>query len=154
MATGKSWSEQTERELLAAGWYPGRRDAGRVAEWRNILENSKGFRMSPAAATALEEFGGIRVSAHGPGAECARGGFDLDPALAVGEEDRFDGFGKQYDLDLFPLGEAFDGHAFLGIDRLGRVYLVGDDIRVLGNSIEIALDAILDGRLPTRLAGT
>ncbi|WP_437951433.1 SUKH-3 domain-containing protein [Sorangium sp. So ce296] len=142
------WSEETESRLVAAGWYKGRRNAQRVAEWRQNLETPNGFQMSLAAERALEEFGGLRVDCQGPGLECARGSFDLDPELASGEEERFDRFRAQVGSDLFPLGEAFDGQAFLAIDSTGRVYLIGDRVQLMGSSIRGALDSILMGRLP------
>lgn len=145
------WSEESESRLKDAGWYKGRRNAQRVAEWRQSLESPNGFRMSLAAEAALEEFGGLHVDCQGPGIECARGGFDLDPELASGEEDRFDRFRQQVGSDMFPLGEAFDGQAFLAIDGEGRVYLLGDRICLLGNNIRVALDAVLMGRLPMEI---
>src|SRR5258708_31322505 len=116
MATYPEWSDQTEEQLSAAGWYPGRRETGRVSEWRRKLDQPPAFRMSPAAEKALEEFGGIHIEGQGPGLECARGGFDLKPELAIGEEDRFNGFRDGVGSDLFPLGEAYNGQAFLAID--------------------------------------
>ncbi|MDI1477374.1 SUKH-3 domain-containing protein [Polyangium sp. y55x31] len=148
MFRSPGWSAETEARLMAAGWHKDRRDTQRVAQWRRKLENPNGFRMSIAAERALEEFGGIRVDCEGPGLECARGGFDLDPGLASGEEDRFDAFRDQVGSDLFPLGEAYNGQAFLAIDGMGRVYLLGDRIQLLGANIHSALDSILVGRLP------
>ena len=154
MLTSPEWSAQTETELVAAGWYRGRQDTARVAEWRRKLDTPGGFRMSSAAEQALEEFGGLRVERQGPGIECARGGFDLNPELAVGEEDRFGEFRHQVESDLFPLGEAFNGHAFLAIDHAGRVYLLGDRIQLVGTNIYSALDSILVGRAPREIAIT
>lgn len=148
------WSEQTKALLTAAGWHKGRRGAGRVAEWRRKLEKPNGFQMSPAAERALEEFGGLRVDYQGPGLECARGGFDLDPELAAGEEDRFKDFRDHVRGNLFPLGEAFNGQSFLAMDETGRVYLLGDSIQLVANDIYSALDSLLVGRLPKEIAGT
>ena len=106
-----------------------------------------------AAEKALEEFGGIRVDCRGPGLECARGGFNVDPELASGEEDRFDAFRDPVGSDLFPLGEAYNGVVFLAIDGMGRVYLLGDRIQLAGTHIYGALDSILVGRLPRDIAG-
>jgi hypothetical protein len=76
----------------------------------------------------------------------------IDPALAAGEEDRFAAFDDFVVGSLFPLGEAHGGHAFLGIDRAGTVYLVGDFLARLENDIYSSLDAILEGRRSTVLA--
>ncbi|WP_438039232.1 SUKH-3 domain-containing protein [Sorangium sp. So ce128] len=152
MSASLEWSDESEAQLVAAGWYKGRQNTQRVAGWRKILESPDGFQMSLAAERVLEEFGGLRVDCQGPGLECARGGFDLDPELVSGEEDRFDYFRDQVGGDLFPLGEAFNGQAFLAIDGSGRVYLLGDRVQLLGDNIYCALDSILMGRLPKELA--
>jgi SUKH-3 immunity protein len=107
--------------------------------------------MSSAAERTLEEFGGIQASRSGPGLDCARGAFVLDPELADGEEERFASFSNLVAGALFPIGEAYDGHAFLGIDEAGVVYLVGDSLHRLGENIYCALDAVLEGRLPCRV---
>ncbi|TKD06475.1 SUKH-3 domain-containing protein [Polyangium fumosum] len=147
------WSAQTEARLRGAGWFRGRRDSQRVARWRQTLETPDGFRMSMAAEKVLAEFGGLRVDCKGPGLACARGGFNLDPELASGEEDRFGDFRDQVGRDLFPLGEAYKGEVFLAIDDIGRVYLLGDRIQLAGARIYSALDSILVGRLPRDIAG-
>ena len=148
MASYPEWSDETEAQLTAAGWHLGRRETARVTEWRARLS---AFDMSVAAERALEEFGGIGVEAGGAGLECARCGFDLNPELADGEEDRFAALAPFAESDLFPLGEADNGHAFLAIDRTGRVYLVMDFIALMGNDIRAALDALLVGRASTIL---
>ena len=135
------WSKDTEEALRSAGWFPERRVDELVGPWRHALEDGGGFRMSAAAHEALLQFGGIRARRSGPGRSHARGGFDLDPLRAVGEEERFLNTG----LALFPLGEADDGHAFLGIAPDGAVYLVSHVARRLGDDVPTALNAILEG---------
>jgi hypothetical protein len=88
----------------------------------------------------------LSAKSDGPGVDCARGGFDLTPTLAKGEEDRFDGFGAWEGGPLFPLGEIYDSHYFLGIDDAGVVYIVGDTIVRLAPDIYVAIDCILSGR--------
>lgn len=152
MDVRRAWAIATEAALSTAGWTPTRCEREVVREWRTALERPSGFRMSAAAERALEEFGGLRASSSGPGLQCARGGFVIDPELAEGEEDRFAAFSDFVVGTLFPIGEAYDGHAFLGIDESGAVYLVGDTLDRLGRDIYSSLDAILEGRLPTRVA--
>jgi hypothetical protein len=41
----------------------------------------------------------------------------MNPELAFGEEDRFAALADFAESDLFPLGEADDGHTFLGMRR-------------------------------------
>jgi hypothetical protein len=149
MTPTRDWTEETERRLRAAGWHPERRETAKVEAWRIALESPEGFCMSAAARAALEELGGLRAAARGPGLECARGSFVLDPELAWGEEDRFGGFSRPLAGGMFPLGEVDGGHAFLGIDEAGVVYTVGDGISRLGDSVYAALDSILQGRQPT-----
>lgn len=146
------WTITTETTLLAAGWIHNRREIGMVQDWRAKLERPSGFRMSIAAERVLEEFGGLRASSSGPGVQCARGGFVLDPILADGEEDRFAAFSEFVAGSLFPIGEAYHGHTFLGIDEAGVVYLVGDSLYRLGSDIYSALDAILEGRSVSMVA--
>jgi hypothetical protein len=150
MSTSDSaeWSPETQAILRSAGWYPERRERERVAGWRRALSTPGGFELSAAAERVLEEFGDLRVERRGPGLEVARGGFELDPALAEGEEDRFARLGRPLGANLFPLGEALGGHVFLAIDEAGRVYLVGDEIHALGSNIYQALDNLLMGRQP------
>jgi hypothetical protein len=146
------WTITTESVLSAAGWSPTRCNSEMVQGWRAKLEHLSGFQMSVAAERVLTEFGGLRASSMGPGLHCARGGFVLDPELAYGEEDRFAAFTDFVDGKLFPIGEAYDGHAFLGIDEAGTVYLVGDSLYRLGSDIYSALDAILEGRSASMVA--
>ena len=55
--------------------------------WQHAL--SHGFQLFGAAREALARFGGLRIDQYGPGAECAREAFEINPTLAVGEERRF-----------------------------------------------------------------
>jgi hypothetical protein len=75
----------------------------------------------------------------------------LDPSLALGEDERFLAASRLVGAALFPLGEAYCGHAFLGIDSLGRVYVVDDGVGLLGLDVSAALDAIIEGRLPQHM---
>jgi hypothetical protein len=151
MVAYADWSEEAEKLLARSGWYRGRRVDERVEAWRRQLAEGDNFQMFPAAEVALREFGGICVRSEGPGIECARGSVDLDPELARGERQRFERFKGVIGQDTFPLGEAYDGHAFLVIDRLGRVLLIGEGVHLLGENIRKALDAVLTGRQPKEL---
>lgn len=138
----RDWTTETTELLRNAGWYAGRSQTKRAIEWQSELETPSGFRMSQRAREALEEFGGLCVESKGPGIYCARGGFNFNPSLAVGEEDRFS---EAPELDVFPLGEIYDGHAFAGIGPSGRVYLIGDFVEVIAEDIYCAIEAILLG---------
>jgi hypothetical protein len=131
--------------LRKAGWSPGRRvPDDQVDAWCRMLGD--GFTLSDAARAALAEFGGLEVAQSGPGVERAREPFELDPILAVGEEDRFQLYTEAYGLDLFPLGEAAGSHYFLAIDPTGRTYLVMDDIQLLAESFDEALESLVLGK--------
>jgi hypothetical protein len=139
----RRWSEETERILLAAGWFPGRTVDNAVGEWRRQLQREGGFHMSPASEEALREFGGLEARSRGPGIDRARAGFKFDPMLADGEEDRFQ---NCREAGVFPLGELHDGHAFIGLSPSGRVYLVGDFVKLLADNIDQAIDFLLLGK--------
>jgi hypothetical protein len=146
MSASPEWSLETQAILESAGWHPGRREKDLVTRWRQQLSTPGGFDLSGEAERVLEEFGELRVDRRGPGLEAARAGFEMDPTLALGEEERFARLGNSLGANLFPLGEALDGHVFLAIDESGRIYLVGDEIHPLGSNIYQALDNLLLGR--------
>ncbi|WXA90048.1 SUKH-3 domain-containing protein [Pendulispora brunnea] len=101
--------------------------------------------MSNAAYKALAEFGGLKMDISGPGVDFAKGSFQLDPTLALGEEDRF-GTYENRSRRLYPLGEAYGGNPFLGIDEQGCVFVLMDEASRIGRSIEEALEGLLLGR--------
>jgi hypothetical protein len=147
----RNWSDETEKYFIEAGWTPDRKEWRAVDGWRARLAES-GFGMFDTAYAVLAEFGGIQVSRSGPGVECSRGGVDINPDLADGEEERFATLAHLVGGAVFPLGEAYGGHAFIGIDEKGMVYLVGDALKLLGRDMYEAADAVLEGRLPKDLA--
>lgn len=146
MDVKRAWEMETEMALRAAGWKPDRCERELVQRWRTKLEYPGGFQMFPAAERILEEFGGLQASKDGPGRTCARGSFEINAELGWGEEDRFGAFSDFVDGRLFPIGEIDHGHAFLGVDESGVVYLIGDWLSRLGSDIYEALDAILLGK--------
>jgi len=140
------WSRETEAVVARAGWHPGRSVADRVARWGSELATEGGFELFPAASSALGEFGGLEFAASGAGVDFARGNVNIDPSLAIGEEDRFRELETRHGLKLFPLGEAYDGNLFLGIDPSGRVYLIDDELTLAGASIYRAIENLISGR--------
>jgi hypothetical protein len=87
------------------------------------------------------------VPAGGSGEECARESIELIPLLAVGEEDRFRAFATVLGTKLYPLGEAGNGHVFLAISEEGRVYALMDELWLVGDTMEAALENLVRGRL-------
>ena len=148
MAT-RIWSEETEQLLRKAGWHEGR-DVGdhQLLSWNSKLAGPSGFEMFRQAEDILREFGGLSIDQPGPGQDFARTGFVLDPTLAEGERDRFSQFEAGIGSRLFPLGETADGHAFLATAEDGRVFLIMDDLIVVGSSFDEAVGSLLEGRSP------
>jgi SUKH-3 immunity protein len=139
------FTPETERVLREAGWAPGRQvPEDQVRAWTEQLGD--GFALSGPAAAALREFGGLDVDQSGPGETWARERFELDPALALGEDDRFQLYTDEYGMALFPLGEAYGSYYFLAIDPTGRTYLVMDDIKLIAESFDEALESLVHGR--------
>lgn len=150
MTEARSWTPETEKHLRKAGWYPGRHMKAEVAEWRALMPD---IFMSRAAESALLEFGGLRAEpAKASGLECAPSHFHLDPERAdpVAEAELAP-HRPFVSGELFPLGEIDHGHASLYIDDGGRVYMFFDELEVMGDTIEAALDALVVGRLSRKL---
>ncbi|WP_394827857.1 SUKH-3 domain-containing protein [Pendulispora albinea] len=133
--------------LMRAGWVPGRRDEARANEWAHQLDSPGGLQIFDAARAALAEFGGLKVDVVGPGIDFAKTSFELDPLLAIGEEDRFEDAASQLARRVYPLGDVGGGHAFLAIDDRGAVYFINESgPTLLGHTIENALAALIQGR--------
>jgi hypothetical protein len=141
--TNERWqrlSDVSIKVLRDAGWFPG----------RNVFSTLRlppGFVLLEPARRVLEEFGGLSAGEWGPGLDCARMGIDIDPMLAVGEDDRFADYSARIGSPLYPLGEAGGGDCFLAIDDKGRVFLLMDDLILFeGETFEVALDQIFNGK--------
>lgn len=139
------FSAQVEDTLRRAGWYSGRQVRNLVDAWRAQLLRSDGFEMFPSAERALLEFGGLKIDQQGTGQTCARESFALDPTVALYENDRFGDFVAVLNTRLYPLGEAVGGHYFLTIGENERVYLLMQNVELLGNNIDEALENLIVG---------
>ncbi|WP_234348906.1 SUKH-3 domain-containing protein [Streptomyces sp. WM6373] len=142
-----AWSAAVETVLRDAGWYPGRNVDTTV--WRERLE-ADGFRIHSAAEDFLREFGGLTVASGGSGITRAREPFELDPLLAMGEDDGFGEWGEEIGQHLFPLGELDHGHAFLGLDEQGELYVVANWLARFGRMPD-AMENLVLGVMPVRL---
>ncbi|MFF0298536.1 SUKH-3 domain-containing protein [Kitasatospora sp. NPDC004614] len=138
------WSDEVTRVLTASGWTPGR--AVETGRWRELFEPG-GVELHAAAEAFLREFGGLTVDIDGPGITCARTPFELDPELAVGEEDRYLELGEDVGRRIFPLGELDHGRFFLGIDETGEVYLVEGALASFGPMPQ-AMEHLILGVMP------
>lgn len=146
--TDSSTQEGLRDVLERAGWYPGREERAQAESWAHRLERPGGFELFQAAREALSEFGGLEVAVSGPGIDFAKGSFRIDPTLALGEEERFAQHASALGSRLYPLGEAYDGNAFLAIDEQGRVYLLMDEIHWGANSMTEAMESLILGQRP------
>jgi hypothetical protein len=141
------WSDVVRQTMERAGWHEGRFvPDDRLNAWIEALRRESRIYVVPAAIRALREFGGLAVDQMGAGIDMAKSSFVIDPTLAAGEEDRFLAFEQTLLEPLVPIGEAVNGHAFLGISASGKVYLVADTLQIIGESIHEALGNLIEGR--------
>jgi hypothetical protein len=115
--------DEMRRTLRRAGWVPGRHVD--TSTWRARL-GADGLVMHAAAEGFLSEFGGLAFADGGPGISRAREPLELDPLLALGEDEMFREWGELIGEDIFPIGELDNGRYFLGIGESGPLYLVSD----------------------------
>lgn len=106
---------------------------------------SDGFEMFESAEEVLLEFGGLSIDQKGAGVSGAREPFTFDPALAAGEGDRFSDLSARVNTKLYPLGEAAGGHLFWAIGENRHVYFLMNEISLVGQNIEEALERLIIG---------
>ncbi|MER8097498.1 SUKH-3 domain-containing protein [Streptomyces goshikiensis] len=143
--------------LRTAGWEPGRWDIKQAEYWADALRDHTtpaGHRHTvfPAAVEAWAEFGGLRISAPGPGRQIAPVPVRVDPLTGLHLARTFADLGRALSTELCPLGVDADAGSHLAIDREGRVYGIdhtGD--WYLGATLDEALALLLTGLQPTRL---
>ncbi|MFH8638928.1 SUKH-3 domain-containing protein [Streptomyces goshikiensis] len=144
--------------LRTAGWEPGRWDIKQAEYWADALRDHTtpaGHRHTvfPAAVEAWAEFGGLRISAPGPGRQIAPVPVRVDPLTGLHLARTFADLGRALSTELCPLGVDADAGSHLAIDRKGRVYGIdhtGD--WYLGGGLDQALTLLLTGLQPTRLS--
>ncbi|MGW6444649.1 SUKH-3 domain-containing protein [Lentzea sp. NPDC055074] len=141
------FSEESERTLRSAGWYPGR--TVDTEAWRAPLEKS-GFVFPEVVVRFLAEFNGLSFPDNGSGISRAREPFEFDPLLAKGEEDRYSECGAEIGRVMAPLGELDRGRFFLGMDDRGAIYVVTDGIRFFGVG-DAGLESLILGVMPAPL---
>jgi hypothetical protein len=138
------------RVLAEAGWTPEWDASAQAEQWINSLTDK--FPLVPGILQVLRRYGGLRVRQGGAGRECARESFEIDPMLASGEGPRFSRFSRVLGRRLFPLGEAGSGHVFLALGDDGKVYALMHDLWRLADSIETALEVLVEGLRVQKLA--
>ncbi|MFF2523673.1 SUKH-3 domain-containing protein [Streptomyces liangshanensis] len=145
--------------LRDAGWQPGRWDIKQAEEWADTLRAhitpaGHTHAVFPAAVEAWAEFGGLRVTAPGPGRQIAPVAFRIDPLAGIHLARTLSDLGRSLETGMSPLGED-DAQGILAIDDTGAVYSIdhtGDWF--LGPDIDQALGTLITGKLPTRLTET
>jgi hypothetical protein len=143
--------------LRDAGWQPGRWNIKQAEHWADTLRghvSPGGHRHSifPAAVEVWAEFGGLRVTAPGPGRQTAPTPIHFDPLAGLHLARTLADLGRALDTEISPLGEEGDSQAVLAIDAEGRVYSLdhtGD--WYLGPTIDHALATLVTGVQPARL---
>ena len=139
------FSPKVNETLRKAGWYPGRQVPDLVASWKANPMLSE-FHMFNSAESVLLEFGGLRIDEQGPGETCAREPFEINPTLAAYEGDWFAHLSRRINTSLYPLGEAAAGYYYWAIGENARVYLLMDELLVLGTDMDNALENLILGR--------
>ncbi|MEU6810855.1 SUKH-3 domain-containing protein [Streptomyces sp. NPDC046831] len=143
--------------LRAAGWHPGRWDMKQAEIWADTLRehaSPAGHRHTvfPAAVEAWAEFGGLHVTAAGPGRQVAPAALHLDPLHGLHMARTLGDLGRALGTDVCPLGAETDTESLLAVDAEGRVYALdhtGD--WYLGPDVDQALSALISGIAPVRL---
>ena len=151
------FSVPADAALRAAGWQPGRWDIRQAEVWADTLREHRspaGHRHAvfPAAVEAWAEFGGLHITAQGPGRGLAPANLHLDPLHGLHMARTLGDLGRALDTEVCPLGEESDSRALLAIDTEGRVYALdhtGD--WYLGPDIAHGLNTLLAGIEPVRL---
>jgi hypothetical protein len=108
--------------------------------------------MNPPSIAALIEFGGLQVEQHGPGVDLARESFVMNPTRAIGAEAVFDEYSDALHSCLSPIGEFAD-QAFLAIASNGAVFMILDDLYLVGDSLDAALSNLIRGKRPDHSPG-
>ncbi|MEV6022649.1 SUKH-3 domain-containing protein [Streptomyces sp. NPDC052036] len=143
--------------LRTAGWQPGRWNIKQAELWADTLRghtSPAGHRHTvfPAAVEAWAEFGGLHITAQGPGRQLAPATLHLDPLHGLHMARTLGDLGRALDTQVCPLGEESDSRALLAIDTEGRVYSLdhtGD--WYAGPDIDHGLATLLTGIEPVRL---
>jgi len=131
--------------LRRSGWSADRRAA---PDWLSAVYATmerEGFAVVDALRDVLGSYGGLKLGSRGTGVSQAREVVDVDPRLCVGEVDRFEWVGECLGRTLSPVGELGGGHAFVGIDEDGAIYIFDLEVWRAGLDWDSALHKLLLG---------
>ncbi|MFF3325390.1 SUKH-3 domain-containing protein [Streptomyces sp. NPDC002889] len=143
--------------LRDAGWQPGRWDIKQAEHWADTLRahvSPAGHRHTvfPSVVEAWAEFGGLHITASGPGRQHAPAPVYVDPLSGLHLARTLADLGRALDTEISPLGMEGNHQAVLAMDVEGRVYSIdhtGD--WYLGQDIDQALGTLVTGVQPARL---
>lgn len=149
--------DDVDAVLREHGWEPGRRVVEQTTKAIDLVceqvgRNGSRHEPFPAAAAALEEFGGVFVMLDGAGRDLRRRPFAIDPTMAAATTETLADFGRVTGTRLFPIGVEGDGEAYLAVDEGGRVFALDHAGEwFLGASIQEALVTLVRGVEPPRV---
>ncbi|MFJ8188365.1 SUKH-3 domain-containing protein [Streptomyces sp. NPDC096094] len=135
---GRRWSEETDRVLRAAGWFPDR--SVPTETWESILFQVGGFEMHDAARRFLTDFGAVRVPYRDPWDAMPWRDFSLDPLLAFWDVEIIEDLAEQADVDLYPIGMRGRRHTHLMMAADGSVYEGMDQVWLLAPTPDRAME--------------
>jgi hypothetical protein len=128
-------------KFLRAGWYPGRR------AWFTRFDGLESLASCKLGTALTREFGGLHVGRTGPGRDHAVS--DIYFYRRPSAEHRYAVKTiEQAGDDLFPLGEAHEGHMELFLDARGRLVVYGvpdGSLAVVGESFGEGVERLLLG---------
>jgi hypothetical protein len=124
--------------LKEAGWHPGRNSSGSIS----LPTDYEPF---PVVQEVLRELGGLCVGRTGIGIDQATCTIDFTPSLAEGTATDVYQLAK---VPIYPLGDLDGGNALIFIDDTECVYMLTDELEVIGRSISSALRSLLLGVRP------
>ncbi|MEM1096329.1 MAG: SUKH-3 domain-containing protein [Bacteroidota bacterium] len=141
MSEFNMYSKKVASLIAKSGWYEARVSKG----WLQSILEIKFSVPSSHACNFIREFHGLTIEPATLGVDFHPGNIQIDPQLAFGEDDRFAYFSKKVNDDIFPVGEAFGGHQFVGIGSAGYFYVFMDDYIVTKKNENDLFEHILLG---------
>jgi hypothetical protein len=132
----KALAQDVVKLFVEAGWTPDRR--------ANLTTPPPD---NHPAAELLSAFGGLRISATGPGTQCAAS--DVYFTQQVDELPEALAFARLLGEPLVPLAETHNAHGVLYIGQSGRCFgasLIDETIWLEGESFEEAIRSLTTGR--------
>ncbi|WP_435222826.1 SUKH-3 domain-containing protein [Streptomyces sp. Tue6028] len=154
MGSGQTWSWSSEADgvLRRAGWRPDRAVPTDTWEW--ILRERGAFVPHEAARRFLRAFGGLVTYGWPADPLTTRSAIRFDPLQAEWEEERYGGMSREAGTTLYPVGRADEGSSRLGIAEDGRLYIAGDRVELLGETVDQALDRLVAAQGARTVSGT